>query len=262
MRSIAVALVSGLLIGVVIGAALATWFVSSSPSPLASTSVERPQPEQDISPELALLRQENAMLVAMVKAGLRGDISGHIQAFSQIAKQNANPAVDEANTHTKLDTDFIADNPLPSAPQLVNRLQRADKKLQQQALAEGWATSDRLTQERQLLWQQARRQLNDNDLMDALFQAEQPNVLMVDGVRPGSQASIQGVKHGDLLWRLDGIRIFTRSEYNAHIAQLTDDVLVNVEFKRDNVVTNVVMADLKRNLSVVGDSIARANSRN
>lgn len=227
------------LTGALAGGLLSAWWLQ--PQPPACP----PQAPCEADPKtLAMLQWENQMLMAMVKAGLKGDISGHIQTFS--AMQETPPA-EHPNS------------PPPPAPEgaaadaLVERLTRADLKLQRQALAEGWATDERLVRERQALWDQARRQLSDRDYMAALHRAGRPNRLLVDTVRPGSDA--EALQHGDVLWALDGHRVLTRAEFRDYLARLPENATVSVEIHRQGQSQLVMISGLADALNLIADSV-------
>ncbi|MBY6096356.1 PDZ domain-containing protein [Ferrimonas balearica] len=244
LRSITV-FTAGALAGGLTGALVAHhWLTPQSPvcPPEAPCNVD--------ADELAMLQWENRMLVAMVQAGLSGDISGHIQTFSAMqAPPQTNPT---AAPHPVTSPAAPAQPPTGAAADaLVERLTRADLKLQRQALAEGWATDERLVRERQALWDQARRQLSDHDYMNALHRAGRPNRLLVDAVK----RDIKGLQHGDVIWALDGRRVLTRAEYRDYLATLPEQTLVTVEIRRNGQSQQLSVSGLASGLSLIADSV-------
>ncbi|MBY6188032.1 PDZ domain-containing protein [Marinobacter hydrocarbonoclasticus] len=233
---------AGALLG---GAATAVWL---SPDP-TSCPPQAPCPAD--SDELAMLRWENQMLTRLVQAGLNGDISTHIQTFS--AMQPKAPTAAPKPSQSAESATAAPEPPATGADALVDRLTRADLKLQRQALAEGWATGDRLVRERNALWDQARRQLSDDDYMAALHRAGRPNRLLVDTVK--HDGSARALRHGDVLWALDGQRVLTRAEYREYLSRLPDNTPLTVTIIRDGVRQQVVLNGLTNNISLIADSV-------
>ncbi|MBY5994168.1 PDZ domain-containing protein [Ferrimonas balearica] len=231
-------LVAGALLGAVLGWHLAPRTVAQPPSPDCPTAQQ-----------LALLEWENRMLVAMVQAGLQGDIAGHLDAFGAMQAPSTQP---EPPSRPAPDPRATSE---ANADALLVRLQWADLKLQRQALAEGWATDVRLVTARRDLWDQARRQLTDREFMAALYRADQPNRLSIDTVRPGSEAQRQGLRHGDILWALDGQRTLTRDQYRTHLGTLAAEAPVSVSLRRDGETLERIVTGLEQAITLTADSV-------
>ncbi|WP_028117223.1 hypothetical protein [Ferrimonas senticii] len=248
--------VVGLLVSAAVSVAL--WPASTSVSD-APVAIAVPPELADLQAELKLLQSENRMLLAMVKAGMSGDISGHIQAFSAKAegKPQSPPVAEPEPLPLDPTTAEISESKqrAVNAASLIERLQRADKLLQQQALAEGWATDQRLVLERQNLWEQARRQLPEAQYLQATFAAQRPNVLYIEGSNDAGQAS-EPLKYGDTLLSIDGQRLFTRSQYNHYLASLPAQPIVTLEVQRQGQRMQLTLNDPKRNLRLYADSVA------
>ena len=171
------------------------------------------QQNQTLQQEVAMQTQENAWLLKMVKAGLSGDMKGHMQAFRQ-RPQVAHSRAIKANTQQVSEQVSIEDtSPAKVAKpvdaiSLVQRLQRADKQLQKQALAEGWASGTQLADERAALWQQAREMLSDQQYMQGLHAVGLPNQLFMSGIR-GADNRALGLKYGDRLVSVSGEKVQT-----------------------------------------------------
>ncbi|QIZ78179.1 S1C family serine protease [Ferrimonas lipolytica] len=237
---IAVATVVGILLG---------WLLFRSPE-----CPTCPPQQHNNSEELAMLRMENKMLVAMVRAGLSGDISSHIKSFQSMNRlPNSTSEVQSQQAVTTLQPESFANR--EHANQLFARLDRADKKLQKQALAEGWASGERLVRERQILWQQARRQLSPFDYMAALHQAGRPNILIIDSLGGQSAAIKQGMQPGDIIWRIDGERVLTRQEYRAQLGSMADDVERVFELRRGDQTVTVTVANPNKTVAVIAQTV-------
>ncbi len=227
--------------GALTGGLLSAWWLHPTPPECPTLPTCEADPD-----ELAMLQWENRMLIAMVQAGLKGDISGHLQHFTDLQTPSSASPPSPPAAHS-LPEGEVADA-------LIDRLTRADVKLQRQALAEGWATDERLTRERQALWDQARRQLSDRDYMAALHRAGRPNRLLVDTVRRDSEAGAS-LQHGDVIWSLDGHRVLTRAEYRDYLAQLPPKAPITLEIRRQGQVQQLTLSGLADAVSLIADSV-------
>ncbi|GAA4886394.1 PDZ domain-containing protein [Ferrimonas pelagia] len=200
------------------------------------------------------LIQEIDWLLAMAKAARQGDSRAHLALASQrpaSASQNATPHSPPQPADAKVAAPKTA--AVEQAKQQVSAIQQQDLALQKQALAEGWAGSDRLVQARRALWQQARRDLPEHAYSAALFQAKLPNRLFVNSVRAGSSAAENGLRRDDQLIAVDGSTVFTRQELASLLADRpAAPVVLTIERQQQRLTIQV--DDLNREVDFYGRS--------
>lgn len=218
------------------------------------------QHNQTLQQETAMQAQENAWLLKMVKAGLSGDMKGHMQTFRQRPQITQSRAI-KAKTKPSPEQSSIEATSQPNVPQsadaisLVQRLQRADKQLQKQALAEGWASGSQLADERAALWQQAREMLSDQQYMQGLHAVGLPNQLFMSGIR-GEDNRALGLKYGDRLVSVSGEKVFTRNELNRQLKMAGKGAIVAMTFERKGKLIPVEISHADSMIEFYGKSIA------
>ncbi|MBV7315611.1 hypothetical protein [Shewanella sp. NIFS-20-20] len=219
-------------------------------------SLAAPCAESSGEGELLRLRQESRMqqqeiewLLRMVKAGLSGNMSEHMQTYRERPLASQSQAVAPMN-----DMDPVSQRQQVAAA-MVKRTQMADVALQKQALAEGWAIDGQLANERRALWQQAKDSLSEQEYMHGLFRAHLPNVMYVGSVS-AEIAAQSGVKRGDILKRVNGVRVFSRDDLRQQLMGIDRQASVELVLDQQGQSLVTVVNDISQHFEFYGESIA------
>ncbi|MGL4473828.1 MAG: hypothetical protein ACRCT7_05125 [Shewanella sp.] len=232
---------------------------ASMPAPpiLAEQSVDAIEIAR-LQQEVAMQQQEIEWLLRMVKAGLSGDMAGHMQAYR--AKPKPKPSDNLAQQSSATAIAPIEDAKakalrLQNAQAYVSRVQLADVALQKQALAEGWANEGQLADARRALWQQARDELTEAEYIHGLHGAQLPNVMFVSHASPELVTSA-GVARGDVLLTINGVRVFSRDDMQRQLLDIDSSASVEVTLNQQGKTISLVVTDFNKNIEFYGDSIA------
>ncbi|MCL2915291.1 hypothetical protein L2725_16135 [Shewanella corallii] len=209
--------------------------------------------------EVAMQQLENELLMKMVKAGLKGDIAGHMETYRQLPgrqRADTNAAgmqVRQSPTHSDVQIEEPVSRVAPDA--FISRIQQADVALQKQALSEGWAMGRQLSEARRELWQEAKETLNEQEYLSGLHAAGLPNMLYFAGAK-SSELKSQGLEYGDVLTHVAGIRVFNRDDLRLQLENFGSKSTLELTFSRKGDPIKVQVTDLNRSVELHGDSVA------
>ncbi|QDF65788.1 hypothetical protein FJQ87_03055 [Shewanella sp. SNU WT4] len=224
-----------------------------APSILAEQSVDAIEIAR-LQQEVAMQQQEIEWLLRMVKAGLSGDMAGHMQAYRAKPSDNLAPQP-SATAIAPIEDAKAKALRLQNAQAYVSRVQLADVALQKQALAEGWANEGQLADARRALWQQARDELTEAEYIHGLHGAQLPNVMLVSHASP-ELVTTAGVARGDVLLTINSVRVFSRDDMQRQLLNIDSSASVEVTLNQQGKTISLVVTDFNKNIEFYGDSIA------